>query len=276
MDFAAGNPLIARSLKKSEEWHKERRLGIGGSDAGKVYAGEWRDLWLEKTGRNPPEDLSNNLAVAMGTWTEALNRYWFQEQMGKAVTVFPDAIPHRHIHFMRANLDGYIKAESAVFEAKHVGAYIKDEEVVSRYYAQAQHLMEVAGAPVCYLSVFFGNSRWAWFDVHRDEEFIAELIAKEREFWGYVERDEMPPDVAAGPAVEIAFDTMREVDLSASNAWCSFAADWLKHRHTAKLFDTATKELKAMVEADVKLAHGGGVTVSRSKAGALTVKEARQ
>lgn len=275
MDFATGNTLIDRLLKKPAQWHADRRKGIGGSDASMVYKGEWLDLWLEKTGRAPHEDLSDNLAVAMGTWTEALNRYWFEHVTGIKVSVCPDAIPHRTYHFMRANIDGFVKAENAVFEAKHVGAFIKEEEAVSRYFAQCQHLMEVTGASMCYLSVFFGSNVWKYWDVGRDEQFIADLVAREQEFWGYVERDEAPPSMEAAPAVQINFDEMREVDLSASNAWVAWAADWVKHQKAAKVFNTAAKELKELVEPDVKKAFGGGVTVSRSKAGALTIKEIR-
>ncbi len=51
----------------------------------------------------------------------------------------------------------------------------------------------MAGSDLCYLSVLFGNRRWEYFAVAADENFQAELIAREAEFWGYVERDEPPP-----------------------------------------------------------------------------------
>jgi hypothetical protein len=39
--------------------------------------GRWLELWLQKTGRAEPEDLSGVLAVQLGTHTEALNLLWF-------------------------------------------------------------------------------------------------------------------------------------------------------------------------------------------------------
>src|SRR5438067_1940527 len=36
----------------------ERRSRIGGSDVAKIVDGRWHELWLEKTGRAEPEDLS--------------------------------------------------------------------------------------------------------------------------------------------------------------------------------------------------------------------------
>lgn len=42
----------------TDEQRAERAKGIGGSDAGRIMAGEWRQLWLEKTGRAQGDDLS--------------------------------------------------------------------------------------------------------------------------------------------------------------------------------------------------------------------------
>ena len=40
------------------EWHAKRREVIGGSDANKIMAGEWQELWEVKTGRSQGDDLS--------------------------------------------------------------------------------------------------------------------------------------------------------------------------------------------------------------------------
>ncbi len=265
---------VEQALSHPPEWHEQRRRGIGGSEASAVMAGEWYPLWLIKTGRAEGDNLDDILAVQMGTWTEALNRYWFTRQTGKQIiTEDCDHIAHPEHKFMRANLDGRVVTERAVYEAKHTGQYTKDEEFVSRYYPQCQHLLVVARLPLLYLSGFFGNSRWAYFEIAADAEYQAGLIAREAEFWGYVERDEAPPGAVESQAVAIALDDMREVDMSGSNAWASGAHDWLENRAGAKVFKAADKTLKELVEADVKLAHGHGIKVSRSKAGALTVRE---
>ncbi len=56
----------------------ERRTRIGGSDVRKVVDGLWYDLWLEKTGRAEPEDLSWVLPVQIGIVTEPLNLTFFE------------------------------------------------------------------------------------------------------------------------------------------------------------------------------------------------------
>jgi hypothetical protein len=92
-------------------------------------------------------------------------------------------------------------------------------------------------------------------------------------FWMAVQADE--PPVAYDAPQPPAADAMREVDMTGSNAWAQHAADWLETRTHAKRFETATKEIKALVEIDVKLAAGHGIVCSRSKAGALSIKEAK-
>ena len=257
-------------LEKPAAWHAARREGIGGSDAGKIMAGDWLQLWLEKTGRAEPEDLSDNLAVQMGTWTEALNVRWFEKQTGRKVAIPLEPLIHPVYHFMRANLDG--RCEDGEFEAKHVSAFSKDDEIVSRYYPQCQHILEVTGSSRIYLSVFFGNSKWQAFTVDRDDDYIHDLLEREIDFWRFIEADEPPPSVQPSAATTVSFDTMREVIMTGNNAWASHAADWLANKEPAKKYETATTELKALMEADVKKASGHGIIVSRAKNNSLTIR----
>ena len=256
---------------RSEAWHAERRKGIGGSEAGKIMAGDWYELWLLKTGRKEPDDLTWVLPVPIGIITEDLNRRWFEHHTGIDVSTFGcDHLVHPDLQFMRANLDGF--CAGGIFEAKHTGAFSKPEEIVSRYYPQLQHNMLVAGVETAYLSVFFGTLKWEWFTVEADPEYQAELMAKEAEFWAHVEKD-VEPENRAASTVSIALDDMREVVMTGSNEWASAAADWLENKAAAKRFDTASKRLKGLVEPDVKLAAGHGVQVKRSKNGSLSITE---
>ena len=56
----------------------DRSKGIGGSDANRIMRGDWHKLWLEKTGKQVPEDLSKNLAVQIGVITEPVNIRFFE------------------------------------------------------------------------------------------------------------------------------------------------------------------------------------------------------
>ena len=100
---------VAAALEHSDDWYAQRRKGLGGSDAGKVMRGEWAELYDQKTGASEGDDLSNVLPVQMGSWTEALNVYWFEKQTGLKISILNcDHITHPKHKFMRANLDGWI------------------------------------------------------------------------------------------------------------------------------------------------------------------------
>ncbi len=70
-----------KNLGLSVSARAKRVRGIGGSDANVILSGNTdriRQLWLEKRGEAPPQDLSSNLAVMLGCWTEPFNRQWFE------------------------------------------------------------------------------------------------------------------------------------------------------------------------------------------------------
>lgn len=263
---------IRAALTHPPEWHAERRKGIGGSDASKIMSGDWHALWLDKTGRAEPEDLSKVLPVAMGSFTEALNLYWFEMITGVKVTtencegLVSATYPH-----MRANLDG--RAQPNILEAKHINAFAKAEEARERYYPQLQHNLVVTGAPACYLSIFLGTLNYEYFLVEADEKYQAELIERERAFWQHVTDDKAPEQREAAVAKPIPLDDMREVDMTASNAWANFATVYCENMTGAALFKSAGSELKALVEEDVKRASGHSVEINRAKNGSLRIKK---
>ena len=75
-------------------------------------------LWREKRGEVEPEDLSNNLAVQLGTVTEELNRRWYERNTGHTVKDVQKRIQHPVNKWMAATLDGLVEQTAAVFEAK--------------------------------------------------------------------------------------------------------------------------------------------------------------
>lgn len=78
-----------RTLLLDEEDRALRLRSIGGSDANIILSGDAervRQLWREKRGEAEPVDLSNNLSVMLGCWTEPFNRQWFERLSDHTVT----------------------------------------------------------------------------------------------------------------------------------------------------------------------------------------------
>ena len=173
----------------------DRKQGIGGSDATRLYEGDWYQLWSEKTGETESADLSDVLPVQMGIHTEPFNISWFEKLTnlkvdGKQETFFHDKYP-----FMYAHVDGLILGDDkAILECKHTNAFSNPKKVAAKYKAQLQHYLMVAGYPKAYVSVFFGNMKHEIMEVTEDKDFQDKLQNAEILFWHFVTTKKAPPD----------------------------------------------------------------------------------
>jgi predicted phage-related endonuclease len=260
-------------IEHPPEWHAERLKGIGGSDATRIMAGDTLALWEEKTGRREPEDLSGVLPVQIGSFTEPFNVAWFEMQTGRAVTVNKARL---WCDFMHCEVDGFTDYGATVFEAKHLNPFKTDMgAILERYIWQLHHIMQVAERDRAVLSVLFGNTGFEYVEIDKDPDIMARLLDAEAAFWRHVQ-DDTPPPSAAPETVAIAFDDMREVDMTGDNQWGDAAATFVEHKGAAKAFEGAKKALKEITPADARRCFGAGVEITRGKSGALTVKESRE
>lgn len=252
----------------------DRASFIGGTDANTILSGDDArvlNLWQEKTGKVQGEDLSGVLQVVLGQWTETFNRLWYMKQTGLDVTEVNKFLRCQKVEFRAANLDGFVEAKGAIWEAKHTSAFAKPEEIVGRYMPQLQHNMAVRGVDFAVLSVIYGNHKWETYEVPSDWMYQDELLEAEHKFWRCVQTDTPPVEVSTVTAPKPL--ATREVSMEGNNLWSSLAGDWLKHKAAAKTHADAVKGLKELIEDDVSRAYGHGLEAKRSKAGAISFKE---
>ena len=120
----------------------DRKQGIGGSDATRLYEGDWYKLWQEKTDESLPQDLSHVLPVQLGIHTEPFNIFWFSKQTGLKVDGKQQTFFHEKYPFMYAHVDGLILGEDkAILECKHTNAFSNLKKVSDKYKAQLQHYL---------------------------------------------------------------------------------------------------------------------------------------
>lgn len=68
------------------------------------------------------------------------------------------------------------------------------QEIPEGYLYQIQWQMYVCGMDRCDVAVLIGGNDYREYTFKRDPELIDKLIAGAEDFWGYVERDEEPPE----------------------------------------------------------------------------------
>lgn len=191
--------MTVAEMADEKKWLDARREGIGGSDASVIVGlNRWKSpfqLWLEKTGKAEPEDLSDNEYVYWGKVLEEAVANRFCELTGKKVQrrglLQMDDYP-----YIRASVDRMVVGENAGLECKTCNGFAakewEDDEVPTAYYVQCQHYMMVTGCERWYIAVLIGGNHFVWKEIPRNDNEIDLLLQAEIDFWHKVEAGIMP------------------------------------------------------------------------------------
>lgn len=260
-----------------------RKASIGGSCALRIMDGDWHDLWREKMGYKDSVDLSGVLPVQLGVWTEEFNIRWFQKHMQVECFKDPNAATHeQRYHYKwdgipcRATLDAefMMRGERYGLECKHTNDRATINSQLERYMPQLQLYLEISGVKAMYFANIFGNGRYEYVKVAKNEEYIQTMLEHLKEFWGYVERKEEPPlsmpHFSAG-IDQIAINDMVARDASSDNYFRVRAAEYISTKEAAKEHAAAGKELKAMVGLDEREVYTDELSIKRDKRGSLRI-----
>ena len=256
-----------------------KRLGfIGGSDATRIMTGNWYDLWAEKTGRKEPEDLSNNLAVQLGTHTETFHLEWFckqthakQKSIQNIYYATEDGVPYKGTVDAKIKFDA--RLQDAILECKHTNSFTNMKEQLARYMPQLQFYMHISNVTECYLSCIFGNSQWDYRKVSYDDEYVHHMNETIRAFWTCVEDDTAPTDQIV-PEIntdKIPINDMVSRDASSDNQFISIAHDYMATMNDAKSHQEYGKMLKDLVAPNEREVYSPVITIKRDKRGSLRI-----
>ena len=190
-----------------DQWLQVRKGGIGSSDAAAAvglnpYQSQL-ELWLEKTGRAPvappgdggADDLS---PMYWGSLLEPIVAAHYTRRTGHKVRRINAVLRHPEHPWMLANIDREVLGAPDVqlLECKTAGiqgAWLWRDGVPEYVQLQVQHQLAVTGKQAADVAVLLGGQELQIFRIERDADLIGQLITLEREFWGYVERDQDPP-----------------------------------------------------------------------------------
>lgn len=185
-----------------EEWLKERKKGIGGSDAAAILGmNRYRsafDVYADKLDIAP--ETPDNEAMKQGRDLEEYVAKRFSEATGKKVRrenaiLFNPAYP-----FARANIDRAVIGEKAGLECKTTSVLnlkrYKNGDFPEEYYVQCMHYLMVTGFERWYLAVLVFGTDFKVFTIDRDEGEIEALANAEKNFWNNNILKKNPPSPA--------------------------------------------------------------------------------
>ena len=265
----------------TEDQHARRIKGIGGSDAPKLMAGKWAELYQQKQ-PGGHVDLSHVFEVRLGILSEDLNAEFFSRRTGIDVEIPPANVTFYHpdhafilCHPDRFTLPGEGHA-GAVLQLKHTAGWTKPEELVERYYWQLQHEMLCTGYAMAVLSPVYGNRHGEPIYVAANADDQAKLITACVEFWWHVANDSAPEDMAevqADAPIIVKLKVTAMAGEPSANEWGDAAARFLEHTPARTLADKAESDLKKLAPDDARVAWGNGVAIMRSKDDKLSVRK---
>ena len=182
-----------------DEWLQIRKERIGGSEAGAIIGlSEYAtavSVWADKKGITPAK--ADNEAMRQGRDLEQYVADRFTEATGKKVRRENNILVNPDYPFAHANVDRVIIGEDALLECKTTSVLntklFRGTEFPDKYYAQCVHYLAVTGCRKIYLAVLILGNDFKVYELERDEAEIASLMAAEKEFYGYLQSDEIPP-----------------------------------------------------------------------------------
>lgn len=272
------------------EWLQLRQSGIGGSDIAAILGlSPWKtplDIYLSKVEPIDAADDQASEAAYWGTTLETMVAEEYARRTGRKIQRINTTMRHPEHGFMLANIDraivtegsrarvgtdGFLAGADGLLEVKTAGAYSAkdwghegDGEAIPVHYAcQAHWYLAVTGAAWCDFAVLVGGQKFLTKRVGRDDEVIAGLIEKARDFWALVEA-RTPPAPSNGADVQTLWPRETDVLVEADDA--TFAAFTRAVELRAQI-DALDTDLHAEVE-KMKLAIGSaqGLTVGGKKA----------
>lgn len=191
----------------SQEWHDNRRKGIGGSDVAAIlglskYKSPYQ-LWLTKTSRDNGDTAGE--AAYWGNQLEDVVAKEFAQRTGLKIQRVNEQIIHHEHDWMRANIDravvnpdiaGNVRFKDGrlttnhILECKTANQYLaklwgeQDSEDVPDYYlTQCQWYMGITQTELCSLAVLIGGQRFRSYQIKFDEELFAMLQQECSKFW---------------------------------------------------------------------------------------------
>ena len=192
-----------------EEWLKDRKKGIGGSDAAAIiglnpYSTAY-SVWADKLDLVPPKQDSE--AMRQGRDFEDIVAHRFMEATGKKVRRKNSIIRNPEYPFAHATVDRLVVGENAGLECKTTSSLnlkkFRDGEYPDTYYCQCVHYMAVTGADRWYLAVLVLGKEFLWYTIERNQDEIDALMAEEKYFWEtHVEQKKQPPVDGYKPTTE--------------------------------------------------------------------------
>jgi putative phage-type endonuclease len=189
-------------VRDEPHWHELRLCHIGGSDVAALFgmskfSSKWQ-VWMEKAGKLPSEDLSDNKNVQAGKFLEVGIANWAASKWRMNISKVNEYHVCDTVIGMGATLD-YATDDGIPVEikwsARGFGWEYNEDAIIhapEQYLLQCQHQMACFGGEYAWLVALIDNEPRR-MKVPRNEDIIDAIKSACVEFWFSIEK-QTPPD----------------------------------------------------------------------------------
>lgn len=252
-----------------EEWLEGRRHLIGASDSAGILGVGYADqsqvtVWDSKINAPRSIDPARRRRFQIGKLMEPSLRAIFAEESGMPCESPGSFTIYRHegIPWLGASLDAITEHDEygpCPVELKNVSNFAREEwdgdEPPLKFAVQVQHQLAVTGASHGFLLGLVGGNEPVIKAIERNDRFIDAMLARLEEFWGYVQRRELPP-IDSSIATAHVLAKLWPEDSGATVVLPPEAADWDRDLTEAKEAIKTAEAKKVAAENLLKSAIG--------------------
>jgi len=178
--------------KEREQWLRERKTYIGGSDIGCILGlSKYKtalDVYLDKIGDTIEESTSE--AAHWGNMLEDVVAKEYASRTGLEVTESEGLIRHKKHPFIAANIDRWVDGKKHVLECKTAnfmkgkewGEQVTDQ-IPELYLCQVAYYAAICDVEKVDIAVLIGGQEFRMYSYKRNKEFEDKLIRVAVNFW---------------------------------------------------------------------------------------------
>ena len=189
-------------MKNKQEWLRERKNYLGGTDLGAIAGlNPYRtalDVYLDKTS----DDIACETSPAMrwGNLLEEAVAKAYSEDTGQTIEIEPNTIYHPSMKFLGANIDRWVGDKEYVLECKTAGFTRGKEwgeegtdQIPESYLVQVAYYAAICAVPKVDIAVLIGGQDFRIYTYERSKELEDKLIKIACNFWDNHIAKRIPP-----------------------------------------------------------------------------------
>ena len=209
-----------------QEWLKERKTYIGGSDLGAIAGvNKYKsalDVYLDKTGDSIHEETNEKCYWGNALENVVANEYAWQT--GNSIEKPTGLIRHSKYPFIACNIDRFVNGGEYILECKTAGLMMAKEwgeegtdQIPDSYKCQVAYYAAITNVLKVDIAVLIGGQDFRIYVYNRDKELEDKLIQVSCNFWNNHVLPQNPPEPTTASDLSLLYPNSNGLQIEASN-----------------------------------------------------------